>query len=51
MRKNKKIYKRLFIEIISIYVVFTLENQQKTLNKYTKLPNIALTDKSINKVL
>ena len=36
MRKNKKIYKRLFIGIIAIYVVFTLANQQKTLNQYTK---------------
>ena len=35
-RKNKKIYKRLFIGIIAIYVVFTLANQQKTLNQYTK---------------
>ena len=36
MRKNTKIYKRLFIGIIAIYVVFTLANQQKTLNQYTK---------------
>ena len=36
MRKNKKLYKRLFIGIIDIYVVFTLANQQKTLNQYTK---------------
>ncbi len=36
MRKNIKIYKRLFIGIIAIYVVFTLANQQKTLNQYTK---------------
>lgn len=36
MRKNKKIYKRLLIGIIAIYVVFTLTNQQKTLNQYTK---------------
>ena len=36
MKKNKKIYKRLFIGIIAIYVVFTLANQQKTLNQYTK---------------
>lgn len=36
MRKNKKIYKRLFIGIIAIYVIFTIANQQKTLNQYNK---------------
>lgn len=36
MKKNKKIYKRLLIGIIAIYVIFTLANQQKALNQYTK---------------
>lgn len=36
MKKNKKIYKRLFIGIAAIYVIFTLANQQKTLNQYTE---------------
>ena len=36
MKKNKKIYKKLLILGISIYVIFTLINQQKTLNQYTK---------------
>ena len=35
MKKNKKIYKRLLILGIAIYVIFTLVNQQKTLNQYT----------------
>ncbi len=34
--KNKKLYKRLFIVLIALYVVFTLINQQKALNQYTK---------------
>lgn len=36
MKKNKKIYKKLLIGIIAIYVVFTLVNQQKTLNQYSE---------------
>ena len=36
MRKNKKIYKKLLIICIAIYVVYTLINQQKTLNQYQK---------------
>lgn len=36
MKKNKKIYRKLFILIIAIYVVFTLVNQQKALNQYSK---------------
>ena len=36
MKKNKKLYKRLLILGVSIYVIFTLVNQQKTLNQYTK---------------
>jgi cell division protein FtsB len=35
MKKNHKIYKRLLILAIGIYVIFTLVNQQKTLNQYT----------------
>ena len=34
MKKNHKIYKRLLILAIGIYVIFTLVNQQKTLNSY-----------------
>lgn len=36
MKKNKKLYKRLLILIIAIYTIFTLVNQQKTLNQYSK---------------
>lgn len=35
MKKNHKIYKRLLILGVGIYVVFTLVSQQKTLNQYT----------------
>lgn len=35
MIKKKKIYKRLLILGVTIYVIFTLANQQKTLNQYT----------------
>lgn len=34
MKKNQKIGKKLLILGISIYVIFTLVNQQKTLNQY-----------------
>lgn len=34
MKKNKKIYKKLLILVIASYVIFTLINQQKTLNQY-----------------
>ena len=34
MRKNRKIYKKLLILAIATYVIFTLINQQKTLNQY-----------------
>ena len=34
MRKYSKLVKRFFIGIIGVYVVFTLVNQQKTLNQY-----------------
>ena len=32
--KNKKIYKRLLIFVIGLYAIFTLVNQQHTLNQY-----------------
>lgn len=35
MMKKTKIYKKLLIIGIAIYVVFTLVNQQKALNQYT----------------
>ena len=35
MRKSKKLYKNILVIIIGFYVVFTLINQQKTLNEYT----------------
>lgn len=36
MRKTKKIYIRLLIIVLGIYVAITLINQQKTLNEYSK---------------
>lgn len=36
MKKSKKIYKRILILLVGIYVVFTLINQQKTLNQYSQ---------------
>ena len=36
MKKNKKIYTKLLIFIISAYAIFTLINQQNTLNQYNK---------------
>lgn len=33
--KNKKLYKRLLILLVLIYVIFTLVNQQKILNQYS----------------
>ena len=36
MKKNNKIYKKLVILGIAVYVVFTLVNQQKTLNQYNQ---------------
>jgi len=44
MKKNNKIYKKLLILGIGIYVVFTLVNQQKTLNQNNK-DNIELSSK------
>ncbi len=36
MKKGRKIYKRLIILAILAYVVYTLINQQQTLNKYNQ---------------
>lgn len=36
MKKNKKIYIKLLILAIAIYVIFTLFNQQQTLNQYSQ---------------
>ena len=36
MKKNKKIYIKLLIFIISLYAIFTLISQQNTLNQYSK---------------
>ncbi len=34
--KKKKLLKRLIILLIAIYFIFTLVNQQKTLNQYSQ---------------
>ena len=34
--KKKKLYKRLLIILVLSYVIFTLANQQKVLNRYSK---------------
>ena len=36
MNKTKKIYKKLLIIAIAIYVLLTLINQERALNQYTK---------------
>ena len=36
MRKTKKIYFAILILIVGCYVVFTIVNQQQTLNQYSK---------------
>lgn len=36
MKKTRKIYKRILIGIIALYVIFTLVNQQQTLNQYSQ---------------
>lgn len=36
MKKNRKIYKILFILIIAIYILYIIIDQQKTLNLYSK---------------
>ena len=39
MKKNRKIYKKLLIIAIIIYVIFTIFSQQKTLNQYSEDSN------------
>lgn len=39
MKKNKKMSKKLLILGIALYVIFTLVNQQKTLNQYNQDSN------------
>ena len=34
--KKKKLYKRLLIILVLAYAIFTLVNQQKVLNRYSK---------------
>lgn len=34
--KKRKLYKRLLILLVLVYVIFTLANQQKVLNQYTE---------------
>ena len=41
--KKRKLYKRLLILLVLIYAIFTLVNQQKVLNQYSK------TSKELNK--
>lgn len=36
MKKSKKLYKNILILLIGIYAIFTLINQQTTLNEYDK---------------
>lgn len=36
MKKTKKIYKKLIILAVAIYVIFTIANQQKSLNQYVQ---------------
>lgn len=36
MKKSKKIYKIIFIALISIYAIYTLVSQQQTLNQYSE---------------
>ena len=35
MNKSKKIYKKILIIAVAIYAIFTIYNQQKTLNQYS----------------
>ena len=35
MKKNKKILNKILVTVVGVYVIFTLVNQQKTLNQYT----------------
>lgn len=34
--KKKKLYKKLLVILVLIYAIFTLANQQKVLNQYSK---------------
>ena len=34
MKKNKKFLNKILVTVVGIYVIFTLVNQQKTLNQY-----------------
>ena len=36
MKKTRKLYRNIIILALSIYVIFTLINQQKTLNQYAE---------------
>ncbi len=36
MKKNKKIMRKILFGVAIIYVTFTIYNQQKTLNEYSK---------------
>ncbi|MCI8636763.1 MAG: hypothetical protein HFJ36_02725 [Clostridia bacterium] len=36
MKRNKKIYIKLLVLAIAIYVIYTLFNQQQTLNQYSQ---------------
>ncbi len=36
MKKNNKIYKRIFVFVLAVYAVFTLIKQQKSLNQYSE---------------
>ena len=36
MKKSKKLYKKILILLVSIYVIFTLISQQQTLNQYSQ---------------
>lgn len=35
MKKSKKFVNKILVTVVGVYVVFTLVNQQKTLNQYT----------------
>lgn len=35
MKKKNRLYKKLIILCVALYTIFTLANQQKTLNQYT----------------
>lgn len=36
MKKFKKLYKKIIILLVALYAIFTIANQQKTLNQYTQ---------------